>query len=90
MRVDKAEDIIWRRIGDEVVIIKDDGLGTHVLNKTAAHVWEMYDGKRGLDEIAAAVCERFDAGLEEASEDVRELTDTLIKKRLLNEVQESR
>ena len=41
------------------------------LNETAAHVLELCDGERSLDEIAAALSERY-AGADVA-EDVREL-----------------
>jgi hypothetical protein len=75
----KAEDIIWRRIGDEIVVIKDDGLATHILNKTAAIIWEMCDGKRGIDEIVASLCERFDVSAEEARADTRETIENLTK-----------
>jgi PqqD family protein of HPr-rel-A system len=75
----QAEDIIWRRIGDEVVVIKDDGLATHVLNKTAALIWELCDGKRGIDEIAAVLCERYDVSPEEARADTKETIEDLTK-----------
>ena len=34
----QSKDVIWRRIGDDIVIIKGGGLTTHVLNKTAAFI----------------------------------------------------
>ena len=78
-RVAQSRDVIWRRIGDDIVVIKDDGLSTHVLNKTAAIIWEMCDGKRGVDEITAHLCERFDVSLEEARADVSETIEVLTK-----------
>jgi hypothetical protein len=78
-RIAQAEDVIWRRIGDDTVVIKDDGLATHVLNKTAAIIWEMCDGKRSIDEITAHLCERFDVSLEEAHADVNETIEALTK-----------
>jgi hypothetical protein len=78
-RMVQAKDIIWRRIGDEVVVIKDDGLATHVLNKTAALIWELCDGKRGINEIAAVLCERYDVSPEEARADIKETIENLIK-----------
>ena len=40
-RVSQAKDVIWRHIGDEIVVIKEDGLSLHVLNQTAACIWDM-------------------------------------------------
>lgn len=88
-RAVQAEDVIWRRIGDEVVVIKDDGLSTHVLNKTAAFIWEMCDGKCGIDEIAARLYEHFDISLEEASADVREIIGKLIQIGIMNQIEET-
>ncbi len=76
-RIAKAEDIIWRRIGDDIVVIKDDGQSTHVLNKTAALIWEMCDGNSGIDEIAAKLCERYEVSLDVARADTEEIIDTL-------------
>ena len=60
-RMVKAEDVIWRQIGDEIVIIRDNGLSTHVLNKTASYIWEMCDGTCDVNAITESICERFDA-----------------------------
>jgi len=78
-RMVQADNIIWRRIGDDVVIIKDDGLATHVLNKTAAYIWELCDGKRGIDDITASLCERYDVSPEEARADIMETIVNLTK-----------
>lgn len=86
-RMAQAEDVIWRRIGDEVVVIKDDGLATHVLNKTAAHIWEMCDGGCTVDEITTNLCERFDVSYEVASVDVREIIEKLTQLGIMNQIE---
>ncbi|OGO32912.1 MAG: hypothetical protein A2Z29_01595 [Chloroflexi bacterium RBG_16_56_11] len=83
----KSEDIISRRIGDETVVIKDNGLSTHVLNKTAAYIWELCDGTYGLDAITGRVCERFDVGTEEAGTDVKATIDRLLEIGLLTRLE---
>jgi hypothetical protein len=75
-RIIISEHVIWRRIGDDIVVIKDDGLSTHVLNKTAACIWEMCDGKAGIDEITTRLCDRFEVSFEQARADV---SDTVKK-----------
>jgi hypothetical protein len=79
----KAKDVIWRQIGDEVVVIRDDGLSVHVLNKTAAHIWKMCHEGHSPAEIAANLCQRFDVSLDVASADVRDLLLRLEEKDLL-------
>jgi hypothetical protein len=80
----RAEEVIWRRIGEEVVVIKDDGLSTHVLNKTAGFIWELADGKLSIDDIVARLCERFEVSSEEARVDVEQLIAKLAAIKLLN------
>ncbi|MFC1893828.1 PqqD family protein [Chloroflexota bacterium] len=87
-RIARVEDIIWRQIGDEIVVIKDDGLSLHVLNTTAAHIWEMCNGDCGPDEIASSLCERFDVSLGEANVDVKDIIEKLEQLGLLRRVEE--
>jgi hypothetical protein len=87
--VDKVQDIIWRRIADEVVVLRDNGLSTHVLNKTAAHIWELCDGRHGTDEIVDSLCKRFDVDYEQARADAEEIIGKLIQIGILNQSKET-
>jgi len=84
-RLARIDGIIWRKVGDEVAIItmSDDSNSLHVLNKTAAHIWEMCDGEHDADEIAASLNERFDVTLEKAKADVDDTIDQLEKLNVL-------
>ena len=79
----QSKNVIWRRIGDDIVVIKDGGLSTHVLNKTAAFIWEMCDGKYGIDEITSKICEHYEVSFEEAHADVNETVKILTKASVL-------
>ncbi len=83
-RLVQSKDVIWRRVGDDIVVIKDDGLSTHVLNKTAAFIWELSDGESGVDEISSKIYERFDVSLEQARADVGETVKILTKASILS------
>ena len=82
-RLRRADNVICREIDNEIVAIKDDGLTVHVLNKTAARIWEMCDGNLGPDEMAAKLCERYDVSPERASADVRNALAKMMEKGLL-------
>ncbi len=84
-RVIQASNVISRRIGDDIVLIKDDGQATHILNKTAAAIWELCDGEHSLDDIATWLCERFDVGYQEARADTEEIIDRLIQVEMLSQ-----
>ena len=51
------------------------------LNPTAAQVLELCDGERSLDDIAAALSERYDGA--DVRDDVVELVDAMVLKGLL-------
>ena len=51
------------------------------LNETAAHVLELCDGRRSLDDIARALSARYDGA--EVHDDVRELVDALAERGLV-------
>ena len=88
-RVSRADNVIWRRIGDDIVVIKDDGGSTHVLNKTAAFIWESCDGGCSIDEIASQLCAHFDVSLEEAKADTTEIVEILTEAGIMNHTEES-
>ncbi len=88
IRFAQVEDVIWRRIGDDIVVIKDDGLSTHVLNKTAAFIWEKCDGQNGVEEIVTQLCERFDVSPEEAAADVNEIIAQWLQVGIARKVEE--
>ena len=81
----RAESVVWRRIGDEAVLIADDGLSITVLNKTAAYIWDLCDGACGPADIAAKVCERFDVAFDKALADVERIMAKMARAGLLKQ-----
>jgi len=73
----QKDEVIWRRIGDTIVVIKEDGLSSHTLNKTASFIWELCDGNLEINEIANKLNERFEVSLEDAQADVHNLIEEL-------------
>jgi hypothetical protein len=84
----QTENIISRHIGDDVVVIKDDGLATHILNNTAGLIWEMCDGKNGIDEITSKLCENYEVSFEVARADVADRIVKLIQIDIIKPVEE--
>lgn len=82
----QKEELIWRRIGDEIVIITSDGLATHILNKTAARIWELCDGGLDAPKIIERLCEQFDVPDEQARTDVTEVIGQLLNLGLIKEM----
>lgn len=75
----RIENAIWHRIGDRVVVISNDGGATHVLNKTAAFIWDICGDGCEIDEITKQLCDHFDVSFEEARVDVAEIIEKMVQ-----------
>ena len=60
-----------------------DGEAVHLLNVTAAVIWELCDGAHTAEEIADEVARRTGAGLERVSQDVRAALSDLRERGML-------
>jgi hypothetical protein len=85
----RIEDVIWHRIGDRVVVISNDGRATHVLNKTAALIWDICEDGCGIDEITKQLCVRFDVSFDEALMDVKEIIDKLVQAGIMKQIKKT-
>ena len=76
--------VIWRDIAGEVVIVGENDHSIRMLNKTASLIWSLADGTRRLEEIADALCERFEVTPEEAQADAEEFCSELVEAGLVS------
>lgn len=74
----RAKSVIWRRTGDEIVILSEDGTQLTNLNPTAALIWSSLDGTRTVSEIAHAVVREFKVEDERALPDVVRFCEALL------------
>ena len=69
-KITRVPEVIWRKIDNNVVIIKEDGTKLITLNSTAAYIWEKCNGEMDARAIAAKLMENFEASYEEIYDDV--------------------
>jgi len=67
----------FRTFEGEATIVLPDGSYIKVLNESGSRIWELLDGRRGLEEIASVIAAEYDVSPEEAGRDVREFVDLL-------------
>jgi len=79
----RSDELVWRVIDGEVVILTTDGHGIHTLNKVGRVIWELSDGTRNIKEIVSLICERFDVSFEVAKADVLDFVKQLEDKKIL-------
>jgi len=69
-KIERVPEVIWRKIDDNVVIVKEDGTKLITLNSTAAYIWEKCNGEIDARTIATRLQEQFTASFEEIYDDV--------------------
>jgi hypothetical protein len=82
-RPQRAEDLVWRKIEGEIVILTEDGQKIHTLNSVGGAIWEISDGKKDVREIAQSICERFDVPPEQAQSDIIEFCTEMADENIL-------
>ena len=79
-----AENISWRRVGAEAVLLDLDTSAYYSLNEVGIIVWERLGAGDGVEAIAAAVCKQYDAREPEVRKHVEGLIADLVAKGLLH------
>lgn len=78
-RLARNERLVWRDVAGEVVILAQDSGAFHVLNGPASLIWTCADGDRDLDEIARALCDKYEVPLDQARSDTEEFCQELVE-----------
>ena len=81
-RVKVCEDVVFRALGDESVILSLDTGMYFGLDPVGTRIWTLL-GDCDLAGVAEAIHHEFDAGLPEIQQDVLSLVEQLIAKRLV-------
>lgn len=80
----KCDSIVFRKIADEFILVPirqnvGDLESICTLNKVAARIWELIDGKRKVREIKDKIVEEFDVTPQRAEKDLIEYLKQLKK-----------
>jgi PqqD family protein of HPr-rel-A system len=87
MLFDARRDLVIKHVHGDLVLYDSANGDVHVLNATAAKVFELCDGSRTLEDIAKALVDSFDGvDYAQAYEDVKQALDTLKEKHLVNQM----
>lgn len=72
------QQVLWKNIDNEVVIVDPDTDNYSCLNATARDVWELLGKGNPVNEIVSELCARYDAPEECIREDVQSLIEDLL------------
>lgn len=76
--VRRTTNVVTRQLAGEIVLVpitqtSADFQQVHLLNNTAAAVWEALEEPRTLDELVSLLAERYDTSEQTIADDVEEL-----------------
>lgn len=81
----RNEDVAYRIIGEEAVLLNPEDNQIHVFNEVATFVWEQLSEPCSMIQAVHAICREFDVQEEVAERDISELLDDLKAKGLVRE-----
>ena len=79
----KNEDIAWRKIDDDAILIDMDEEEVTHFNEVAAQIWTSLDGKTSVTGIIEQIQRLFDVDLEKAKNDVFAFLKTLLQREMV-------
>ncbi len=72
-----------QRLDEETIVVDPRTREVHLLNETAARIWELLATPRSLDDLTGALVDEYDAPAEEVRASVEETLAVLRDKGLL-------
>jgi len=79
-KVTRDENVAWRIIGDEGVLLSAEDSSVHSLDAVGTRIWELCDGEKTVSEIIDQVVSEFEVDRETAEKDVVEFIEELMQK----------
>jgi hypothetical protein len=75
--------VVSRQIGDEAVLVHPVQGMIRVLNAVGARVWELADGRRSIESLAAQIADEYNVPPEQVEADVLSFCDDLERRGVL-------
>ena len=76
------DDLAWRIVDDECIIVDPVGSQATVLNSLGASIWSLIDGKRTVSEIVDGIVAEYDVSRAVAEVDAKEFFESLFDRKL--------
>jgi hypothetical protein len=86
VNLERVRELVWRKIGDDVMVVSPNSSKMITLNSTASLIWEKCDGVTDARVIAEIIEQRFTVSFEEAYKDVLAVMERLERIGLLRPV----
>jgi PqqD family protein of HPr-rel-A system len=79
----RGEGVLWRRVGDEAVLLDPESGRAVSLNRAATCLWEALEEPAGLDELAGVLVEHWHLAPGQARADANAFLESLSSRGLV-------
>ena len=79
-----AEGLTIRQIGNETIILTEEGEELHTLDETGTFVWKAIDGKKSLNRILDLICVEYEVTHDRARDDLIVFVEALKGKGIIS------
>ena len=86
MRFTIPEDVLFRQVGDEAILLNLETEFYYSLDEVGARMWSVLASTGSLDAVESAVVEEYDAPAERVRQDLDKLVSDLVQHGLLEQV----
>ncbi|HEY9732031.1 MAG TPA: PqqD family protein [Drouetiella sp.] len=81
--ITKTDEIIWRVVDDEALILNTSNGYYFSMNGTATEAWCLLNEGKSIDEVAATIADRYAIDLSSAKADVESLLTELKNEKIV-------
>ena len=85
-----VENLRWRQVGDEILVLHTALKQYHILNSVASDIWQLSDGKHTTGEIVDHIAKTYDHDRDEVFRDVAESLEGFVEMQLISLREEAR
>ena len=79
----KADDVVWREIGDELVVLELSTSTYLTLNGTARYLWESLTDATTIDGLSEILVEHYQISADQARSDAESFVSALADRELI-------
>ncbi len=80
----QAEGLTVRQVGNEAIILTEEGEELHTLDETGTFVWKAIDGKKSLSQILDLICAEYEVAHDRARVDLFVFVEALKGKGIIS------
>ena len=79
----KTKGFVIRELGDELIIISENGSEMHTVDEIGSFIWKNINGKNTIQSIVDRICNEYEVKKQIAQKDLMNFIKSLINKKLI-------